>query len=313
MFCRNHIVISFILGSIFLILPAYTVNQPGYNSVTGYNDMFLAAGSGGRIDWITFSGRVIRTESFPGEVLNSIISDNKNIIAAGEKGILRISLDGKSFVKAESGTNADINSVIIFRSAIIAGADKGRILRGDPGGSFSALDLNLKGNIVSLSARLTDCYGVTDAGEIIHSIDGVNWDIFDFNQVYKGYYKPCSFTSVLVTLNRIAVAGKQDDGSPVVAFSNQGNVWTERILNYADEQGFRELITEIPNSILYDETGDQYILACNNGTLILLPECSQCNKVTKVSDVDLRGLFFNASKMMIVGDNYFTRIMNIDW
>ena len=275
--------------------------------------MFLAAGSEGRIDRITFSGNITRTESFPGEDLNSIISDNKNIIAAGEKGIIRISLDGKSFVKVESGTDADINSVIIFKSTIIAGADRGIIILGDTGGSFNVLNLNLKGNIVSLSARLSDCYGVTDAGEIIHSNDGVHWDIFDFNLVYKGYYKPCSFTSVLATQNRIAVAGKQDDDSPVVAFSNQGKVWTERILSYADEQGFREFITEIPNSILYDEAGDQYILACNNGTLILLPACSQCNKVTKVSDVDLRGLALSGSKMVVVGDDYFTRMMNIGW
>ena len=156
MFHRNHKPFSIILGSIFLIFPGSgllkntvlntkqesasfsgdyheTVKPRGYNSVTGYNDMFLAAGSEGRIDWITSSGNITRTESFPGEDLNCIISDNKNIIAAGEKGIIRISVNGKSFGKVESGTDADINSVIIFKSKIIAGADRGIIIMGDTG------------------------------------------------------------------------------------------------------------------------------------------------------------------------------------
>jgi hypothetical protein len=333
---RNHKSCLIILGSIFLIFPDSaqlknttlntigesdsasgdyyeTTKLKGYNSVTGYNDMFLAAGSEGRIDWISFSGKITRTESFAGEEFNCIISDNKNIIVAGEKGVIRISVDGKSFGKVESGTVRDINSVIIFNSTIIGGADGGIIILGNQGGSFNALDLNLKGNIVSLSARSSDCYGVTDAGEIIHSVDGIHWDIFDYNRVYSGYYKPCSFTGVLVTQNRIAVAGRQDDDSPVVAFSNQGNVWTERILSYTNDQGSREFLTEIPNSIIYDEAGDQFILGCDNGTLILLPPCSQCNKVSKVSDTDLRGLSLIGSKMLVVGDDYFTRMMNFTW
>ena len=332
MFQRNLKSFSIILGSIFLIFPEFkigtlniqesasvspdysvSVKPGGYNSVTGYNDMFLAAGSEGRIDRISLSGNITRIESFPGENFKSIVSDNRNVIVAGENGVIRISFDGKTFIKADSGTDTDINSVTIFNGTIIAGADKGTIILGDPGGSFNVINLKLKGNIVSLSAGLSYCYGVTDAGEIIHTDDALHWDIFDYNKVYSGYYKQCSFTSVLVTLNRIAVAGKQDDGSPVVAFSTRGNVWTERILSFTDDHGFRESFNEIPNSILYDEAGDQYFLACNKGTLLLLPECTQCNKVTRVSDKDLRGLSFNGNKMLVAGDNFFIRIMDIGW
>jgi len=335
MYQRNLKSFTIVLGSIFLIFPdtvflkigTHNIQEsacvltdfpdsvkPGrYNSVTVYNNMFIAAGSEGRIDRISLSGNITKTYSFPGENFKGIASDNRNVIVAGEKGVIRISFDGKTFTKVYSGTDTDINSVTIFNRTIIAGGDKGTIIFGDPEGSFNVINLNLKGNIVSLSAGLSQCYGVTDDGEIIHTDDAVHWDIFDYNRVYSGYYKQCSFTSVLVTLNRIAVAGKQDDGSPVVAFSSQGNVWTERILSYTDDQGFMGFLNEIPNSILYDEAGDQYFLACNRGTLLLLPGCTQCNKVTRVSDEDLSGLSFNGNKMIVVGNDYFARLMDIAW
>ncbi|MFZ0280503.1 MAG: hypothetical protein WAL29_02545, partial [Bacteroidales bacterium] len=83
--------------------------------------------------------------------------------------------------------------------------------------------------------------------------------------------------------------------------------------SYADDNGFWEFFNEIPNSILYDEAGDRYFLACNRGTLLLLPACIQCNKVTRVSEKDLRGLSFNGNKMLVAGDDYFVRIMDIGW
>jgi len=295
------------------VVSADIEKQNGYNSVISYKNGFIAAGSDGRIDRISVSGKISKSLTFQGEEFNCLYSDDELIIAAGDKGILRISGDGEIFRKIEIGSVRNINSLTIYNGTIIGGADQGIIIKGDSGGSFSEMKLELRGNIVSVSSGLTECYGVTDQGEIIHSKDGVHWDIFDFNKVYTGYYRPCSFTSVLVTQNRISVAGKQDDGSPVVAFSSQGNVWTERILSYTDDNGFREFLTEIPASIIYDEPSDQYILACSNGTLLLLPSCSQCNKVTKVSGKDLKGLSFSGDKMLVVGDDFFIRVMNIGW
>jgi len=288
-------------------------NQSGYTSVISYNDGFIAAGSDGRMDRISVSGKIIRSLTFPGEEFNCLFSSDEMIVVAGDKGILRMSGDGEIFQKIEVGSIRNLNSVTVFNGKLICGSDQGIIITGDAERVYKETKLTLKGNIVSISSSLTDCYGVTDQGEIIHTKDGVHWDIFNYNQVYSGYYRPSSFTSVLVTQNRIAVAGKKDDGSPVVAFSSQGNVWTERILSFEDDNGFREFLSEVPNSIIYDEAGDQYFLACNSGTLLLLPSCSQCNKVTKVSDKDLRGLSFSGDAMLVVGGDFFAGIMNISW
>ncbi len=285
-------------------------NAPGYTSITRFNEGFVATGSDGRIDIISITGKVTKSQTYPGESFTGVISDNKIIIAAGEKGILRISNDGEGFRKIETVSKRNINSVTIFNGSIIAGADNGTIVSGDPGGILKESKLNLKGNIVSVSSRITDCYGVTDAGEIIHSRDGANWDVIDFNKVYAGYYKSCSFNKVLVTENRIAVAGIQSDGSPVIMFSTQGGVWTERPLYYTDDDGIKMFLSESPNDIIYDEVSDLFFIACDDGKLMELPSCSQCNKLSSLQVEDIEGISIFENTMMIVGKNYFIKAVN---
>jgi hypothetical protein len=314
----------FILGSNFLFpqVPGavnLNYNSPGsgrayisvgYTSVTRYNEGFVATGSDGRIDLISITGKITKSQTYPGESFSSVISDNKMIIAAGDNGILRISYNGDGFRKIESGSKRNINSVTIFNGSVVAGADNGTILSGDPGGTLKEIKLNLKGNIVSVSSRITDCYGVTDAGEIIHSRDGAQWDIIDFNKVYAGYYKSCSFTKVLVTENRIAVAGMQTDDSPVIMFSTQGGVWTERPLYYTDGEGIRMFLSDSPNDVIYDAASDLFFMACNNGKLMELPSCSQCNKLSSLQVEDIEGISILEDTMMIVGKNYFIKAVN---
>jgi hypothetical protein len=283
------------------------VKTDGYRTIIKYEDGFLAAGSGGRIDRISISGKILKSEKFPGEDFNCIISDNQTLIAGGDRGTIMISSDKGMFRKTDSSTDKNINSLTLFNGTIIAATDGGEIIAGDGRGFFRKYHLALKGNIVSVSARRTDCYGVTDKGEIIHSVDGINWEIFDFNKIYSGFYRPCYFSKVLVTENRIAVAGVSNDGSPVLMFSNQGNVWTERTLIYTDDQGIKGFLLDFPNDIFYDDSEDQYFLACNNGKLMKLPSCSQCNIMEVLSDIDLTGISCNENAMMIIGENYYIK------
>ncbi len=285
----------------------------GYKAITRYEDGFIAAGSDGRIDKISSSGAIIKSEKFPGENFNSILSDDKRVIVAGDKGTILISSEEGIFNKFDSNTKENIHSLTLFKGEIIAGSDHGEIISSDEKGYFRRTRLALKGNIVSVSSNISECFGVTDEGEIIHSVDGINWDITNFNQVYSGYYKPCYFTKVLVTENRIAITGSHDDDSPVLMFSNQGRVWTERLLNYTDDKGDKGFLTAIPNDIMYDESGDYFYLACSNGKVIQLPSCTQCNKLARVSTEDLEGISSNGNTMMIVGGNFLIKDVSLKW
>jgi hypothetical protein len=289
--------------------PGKSLCASGYNALLSYGDGFIAAGTDGRIDWFSTSGNIIKSEKYPDEQLNCLLVTNQLMIVAGNKGSILLSSNNETFRKVNSGTDKNIHSLAFFKEMILAGSDQGELLIGDEKGIFRKIQLALKGNLVSLSTNNTVCYGVTDQGEIIHSTDGVNWTVLDFNEFYKGYYKPCRFTSVLVTDNRIAAAGKHEDGTPALLFSSQGNVWTERTLNYTDDQGIPALLEDIPYDLHYNPIDDQFLLCCSTGKVMIIPTCSHCNKFYEYTKSDLKCIAGNENTLMIAGDNYFIKVI----
>lgn len=292
---------------------AYQVNTAkatGYKAVISKNDGFVAAGSGGRLDWITISGHIVKSEKIGIENFNCLISQDNDIIVAGEHGVMFVSSEKGTFRKINSSTDKNINSIALFKGKIIAGTDGGEIVSGDGKDSFSKVHLAVNGNIVSVTSRNGDCFAVTDKGEIVHTTDGIDWNIFDFNAVYKGFYKTCAFTSALATENGIAVTGVNDNGSPVFMFSTQGNVWSERALVYKDQQGNQELLTDRPTGIFYDNAHDLFYLVCNSGKLMKLPSCSHCNELAVVSAQTLAGISGTNEILMIVGEGFFVKPIN---
>ena len=293
--------------------PGNRIKSIGYRDIISYEDGFLAVGSDGRIDRISLSGKIIKSEKIPGVVLNCILSYDHNIVTAGSNGTVLISSREEAFKKINSGTTENINSLALFKRKIIAGTDDGEIVIGTEQGLFRKIQLNLKGNIVSVSAGKSVCYGVTDEGEIINTADGINWSIFDFNKVYDGYYGPCKFKAVLVTENQIAAAGVQDDGTPVLVLSARGKVWTERPLSYTNDHGEISYLTETPYGIFYDLAINQFILVCSKGKLMTIPSCSHCNELIVLpTENNLKGIAANGNKIIIVGDNYYIYPVNSD-
>jgi len=286
---------------------------PGsYSNVFSQSDGFIAITNDGRIDWISDNGTVIKTKSLKGEEFQTALLNDEQLIVAGVQGSLFYFQNDAAFQKIESATTQTINCLAQFKNQIIAGYDNGELRIVNPGEPFKSIKLSLKGNIVSISSNTSVCYGVTDEGEIIHTSDGLNWTIFDFNEVYDGYYKACSFEKVLVTPKQIAVIGKNVDGLPVLFFSSVGNVWSERPLNYSDEQGFNAQLGEIPNDIYYDSLNDQFILICTHGMIMTIPSCSHCNKIYKITDKNLRGISGNEHALILVGDDNFIMTINAD-
>lgn len=287
-------------------------SQEKYVDVVSQGDGFIAFTNESRIDWISKTGKLVKTKNIQGELLNCLAAKEQKVIVAGERGVIYSSQNDSFFRKIESGTTKNINCIVLFRNSIIAGTDGGELRIGKNGGVFEPVQLKLKGNIVSLSAGTSVCYGISDQGEIIHSDDGQNWIIFDFNEVYKGYYKTCTFSKVLVTPKQIALVGKNDEDFPVLFFSSAGNVWSERPLIYTDEDGFNAQLNDIPIDLSYDQINDQFILICSEGKLLTIPSCSHCNKLYKISENKLNGISGNERAIIIVGNNNYFKIINIE-
>ena len=153
--------------------------------------------------------------------------------------------------------------------------------------------------------------GITDKGEIIRSNDGLNWEITDFNMVYSGYYNQCKFRKVIIGRSLISNIGKHDDGSPAVLFSTLGKVWSERALNYYDEQGTIRFLKNNLNDITYDATRDQFFVACDRGEIFSLLSCSKCNNSVIVSDCNFHSVIFKDNYLAAVGDGFSVTILKL--
>ncbi len=305
------IILTVALEGLLFISPVIQAREDGYRGIARYGNEFIAAGSDGRIDRLSLSGELVKSYKFTGVNFNSVFSDDEMIIAAGDNGTVVISTDGASYRKAESCTDKDINSITYFKKTIIAGTDGGEIITGDVQGGLRKTLPGVKGNIVSVSAGSSDCFGVTDEGEIIHSTNGIGWEIFDINRVYSGYYQPGRFTRVLVTEDRIIVTGLRDDGSPLLMFSSQGKVWTDRTLDYTDDREMQGALRDQPNDIFYDKVNDEFFVACSKGKMMMLPSCPHCNRLTVLTDEDLKGISSAGNTLIVVGSNFFVKVLII--
>lgn len=286
--------------------------QCDYTTVITAKNGFVAANQLGRIDWISGKGEITQSDSISGHKLNCLLLIDKSLIAAGDKGAIWRSTESGAFKKINTETESNINSLVLFNGKVIAAADHGELIIGSVNGSFETIQLDLKGDIVSISANATDCYGVTDQGEIIQSKDGNNWNVLDFNKAYKGFYKACQFTKVLAIEKQISIIGKQDDGLPVMFYSNRGTVWTQRDLTYSDEHGASTLLNDSLSDLFYDEASDQFLLITSHGKLMTIPSCSHCNKLYEVGSVNLKSITGNENTLIVVGDNAYLETERID-
>ncbi len=288
-----------------LLQPLYE----GYMDAVPYKGQFLSVGTGGRIDFIDFSGTKSRTFDEHKDNLNCAVVWEDFALVAGDGGSVLRTEDGVIFEKAETGTDRDINGIAARRDMIVAGADEGTLLVSVNSKSWNTVEPGVRGNIVSVAAGLQMFIAVTDEGEIIKSDDGLNWKVTDYNKEYSGFYKPCIFSEVLAAGNNIVICGKHTDGSPAVITSTLGNVWTERLLNYRDDHGSISFLVNCPNSVAYDEPRDQYILACGNGEIFSLPSCTKCNASAIISGKDLHAIACLGDVMFCGGEGFSVNVI----
>jgi len=285
----------------------------GYRAVVAHVDGFIAADSSGRIDWISMDAAVKKSVTLPATDLRCVLSTPQSIVVGGAKGSLFVSKNDSTFTRVNCGADYTLHALAYFNNTVLIGSDQGMLFLYDKQGTVSSIQLPLKGNIRSLCARASDCFGVTDQGEIIHSTNGIEWTVFDFNEYYKGYYDASSFTRVVSSGDRIFVSGTRKNGQPIVIFSSEGTIWVERTITYSNEQARVTTLEEPILDMTYDAYADLFVLACTNGLLMTIPSCSHCNKGFYLTDDHLTGVAKNNETFLIVGANGYRRTLMHEW
>ncbi|WP_163321723.1 hypothetical protein [Draconibacterium mangrovi] len=281
-------------------------------SVTAFGDGFITVSENGCIKWISGDGKIVQSKSIQDLKFSTVAANGKYLISAGNDGTIYYAKEDCVFKPIHSGTVKTVNCLTLFKNKVLAGCNSGELRIGSLDQKLEFANVELTGNILSLSSNETYCYGLTNHGEIFCTSNGTEWNVIDFNEMYKGYYQSCTFSKILVTQNQVAVVGNNSDGEPVLYFSSKGNVWTERPLIYTDEEGFKAKLNEVHRDIFYDTMHDQYLLLLAQGKLMTIPACSHCHQLYKITDAEIHAISGNDKNIILVGENDYIQLINTE-
>ena len=282
-----------------------------YRDIVLFRSKIIAVGTFGRMDLLDGSGNKTPINTSYKDDLNCAESFDDMLIVAGNNGTILYAGDDLNFTILQSVTADNIYSLAVKDNLIVAGAASGTILVSGNGISWSEVRTQAKGNIISLSANESFFVGVSDMGETLKSLDGINWQVTDYNKAYEGYNRYCYFREIIACGNSIVIIGVHDDGTPSVLYSALGNVWAERMLVYDDEDNNIRYLESKPNDIAYDPDRDQFIIACDNGELFILPTCTKCNVISKVASYNLTAILYTGKQVATGGEDYNVTLINL--
>ena len=122
----------------------------------------------------------------------------------------------------------------------------------------------------------------------VQSAKDVDWQRYDFNQEYRGYYPECCFTTVAWTGNGFLAVGQEVETHRTVAYSSlRGGVWNPENLVAQTPEGPR-----IPREPVYhicqDKVSGQTFLLGGKGQVITLNGCPKCVKISFFGKQDIR-------------------------
>ena len=100
----------------------------------------------------------------------------------------------------------------------------------------------------------------------------------------KRYGVRVRLTDMTVSENTVYICGERtEDGSPFLAGSVMGGVWTERPLSVPGDDGTAAAPEGIPLCMTAAEESDTLVLGFSGGTLAVLPSCVKCSAFYETS------------------------------
>ena len=285
----------------------------GYTGAVRTKEGFLAVGTGGRMDAIAEDGTVTPLTSGTDADLTAAWTDNSYWFISGAKGTLLVSRDGKRFEALDLGTEADVCGAVRFDGEFYAATTDGVILYSPDMARWSVAAEYPFGftHLISVDYGMAI---INDKTDVLFTIDGLNWDHQNFNEVYDGLYPKYVFTNLIGAGQTFFVLGyEQDDPRlPLVMFTETGEVWMQKAFNEIDGEYPEPEDNWRVNGLEFAQ--DQIISACNEGRILTIPECSTCNKSLDVAGAKtLTGIVLQQSgKVLVVGEDFFSEVIDGD-
>jgi rhodanese-related sulfurtransferase len=276
-----------------------------YHAVCYDGNSYIAVGTNGRIDRIKSDKTVTNLPPATTLSLNDVISVNGTDIAVGDVGIVLVAKDGENFKPVKSKTTKSLYSITVFKETFFAAGAGGTIIYSSDGKRWTKIDSGIKNDILSITANERMCMAITRESQILMSNDGKEWSVLDYNKFYDGLAEPCLFRNVYTEGDMFFVTGEHMNipGSPAIMSTYDGELWIEHAINMINDKLSEELFPITANAIAVDT--DQLVVACNDGKLLTVTDCSTCNKLDVICDKNINDLVAANGLIVLVGDEYW--------
>ena len=127
-------------------------------------------------------------------------------------------------------------------------------------------------------------FALTGDGRLWLKKEAGEWEEYEFNKMYEGYYPYCRFNNIGYCESGFLAAGLSEDASPLLFRSLLGQVWEQvDLFGKSAVLGYIKATGRI-NKILYDDHSNQILLLCANGDIITLPNCPKCARIKKITE-----------------------------
>ncbi len=286
--------------------PAGPLDCPeGFRAVTAWDTDFLAVGTGGRMSLIAPDGTQQAISSGTDAALHAVAVLEGRAYAVGDAGTLVV-YDGRQAAVSAIDPRVNLCAVVVWKDMLFVGGSDGALFRLAPDGEAVRLDVSASGTVTGLTASEARLLVVTDRGEILTSENGADWTCLHYRQAY---HTEVSFTGALWTDGLFYACGRRTDGTPLLVQSTMGGVWAERTLDMLNGQP-ADLSALVFGGIAWD--GRQAYVACNDGRLLTLPDCAECNQLQTIADANLTAAVCHSGRVAVVGEGFCAVVVDTE-
>ena len=286
------------------------VQRAGYLDAVPFGEGFIAAGTGGRIDYISTAGEVTRLDSGTKETLRSVYTDYPNILVGGDHGTVLISTDaGESFVPMNIGAGIDVFGVVEYRGMLYCAGSGGSIYRLDSNG-WKKARLSTTNDIISLVITNNYLVAVTAETDVFFSENGSKWEETNFNEEYHGLYPEYVFTRAVGAGDTVFVLGyeKENPNIPLIMYTESGEVWMQLMLAIVNG----EYVTGEEELRIHDIcfNTDQIVGVMDDGRILAITDCFKCNEEKQLDQIyDLWATAIQEDGVLVCGEDFFCRVL----
>lgn len=288
----------------FDVRPESSVYGPEYIDVEAYEDGFVVLDSEGLLHFHDSQSQETSSKKPEGMEKSTFICTVEDAVIAADSTSMVCFLDGK-WISMPVPEGIHITGIDDFYGGVIATAEEGKLLFwSSPFDNARSVTADIKGEFIGIDSFGDRCHAVTDSSETVAVDLALRTKVFDFNNCYSDYYGDIDIISIASGSTSVCITGTRTDGSPAAFISSDGNVWSERSMDYL-ENGSMMYLDKKPITAAYREYDDCYVLLCEGGVIFHLPACSHCNYPIFSGSEMLNSIAFNGRSFMAVGDSIY--------